>query len=226
MLTEIHSALSLDRVINITLAQNDPIQILNETLSMWFGSSISCINFNGNNALNILLPLIETTPFHYLNCKCCTFARLTVATKTDVVPPGKYFPLYALGDVPNGTIFSATNTAGTLGNTCDQTYNISTPTQAQLQKKYKYTPEDLRNSTRIIWSLAQYDPTSSVSPNQPGINAPAMSADRNVSRILYTSNMGHREDLWAPDPTDRDSVIRTRKIELESIKGWLGWYDL
>lgn len=37
---------------------------------------------------------------------------------------------------------------------------------------------------------------------------PAMTADRNVTRILYTSNMAHREDLFAPDPSDRDTVIQ------------------
>lgn len=49
-----------------------------------------------------------------------------------------------------------------------------------------------------------------------------MTVDRNLSRVLYTSDMAHREDLFAPDPSDRESVIRARKIELESIKGWLG----
>jgi hypothetical protein len=61
-----------------------------------------------------------------------------------------------------------------------------------------------------------------VAPNQPEINAPVMAVDRNVSRVLYTSDMAHREDLFAPDPSDRESVVRARKIELESIKGWLG----
>ena len=66
--------------------------------------------------------------------------------------------------------------------------------------KYKYTPEHLRNSTLTIWSLAQYDPARAISPNQPGINAPAMSTDRDVSRILYTSNMANPENLFAPEP--------------------------
>jgi hypothetical protein len=131
-----------------------------------------------------------------------------------------------LPNVPNGTIFHAIDAAATAVSNCDARYNVSTPSADQLRTQYKYTEADLRESTRIIWSLGQYDPTGGVSPNQPGINAPAMSTDRNVSRVLYTSNMAHREDLFAPDPSDRDEVVRTRNIELESIKGWLGWYDL
>ncbi|KAK5206523.1 hypothetical protein LTR41_007961 [Exophiala xenobiotica] len=138
----------------------------------------------------------------------------------------KYFPMEALPDVPNGTIFYPIDASAKAVAGCDAQYNLSTPSPEQLRTRYKYTPEDLQNSTRIIWSLGQYDPTSAVSPNQPGINAPTMTADRNVSRILYTSDMAHREDLFAPDPSDRDTVIQARAIELETIKGWLGWYDL
>lgn len=89
---------------------------------------------------------------------------------------------------------------------CRQLYNVSTPSQEQLQKQYHITPAELQNSTRIIWSLGQYDPTNGISPNQPGINAPPLSADRNVSRILYTTDMAHREDLFAEGPSDRETV--------------------
>jgi hypothetical protein len=135
--------------------------------------------------------------------------------------PGKYFPLQSPSIVPEGTIFPAFD-LGSFLPACDKLYNITTPPVAELRRKYKYTAADLRNSTRIIWSLAQYDPTSAVAPNQPEINAPVMAVDRNLSRVLYTSDMAHREDLFAPDPSDRESVVRARKIELESIKGWLG----
>lgn len=154
--------------------------------------------------------------------------------------------------MPNGTIFGPGADPGAVyQSNCDPLLNVTTPTADEIRTKYKFTPEDLQNSTRIIWSLGQYDGTSAVSPNQPGINAPIMTTDRNASRILYTSNMAHREDLWAPDPSDRDTVIQVslityrvasrrrfcwhwlmflgvqaRAIELESIKGWLGWYDL
>ncbi len=122
--------------------------------------------------------------------------------------PGKYFPMLAAGDMPNGTIFPFADGGSSATEACDATYNLSTPSAEQLRTKYHYTHADLRNSTRIIWSLGQYDPTSGVSPNQLGINAPNLSADRNVSRVLYTSDMAHREDLFSPDPSDRETVIQ------------------
>jgi hypothetical protein len=119
--------------------------------------------------------------------------------------------MFGLSDVPNGTIFWPSNPGSASIGYQDDVYNISTPTAAQLRTKYKFTPEDLTKSTRIIWSLGQFDPTSGVSPTQPGINAPVMSADRNVSRILYTTNMAHREDLFAPDPSDKPTVIQVSR---------------
>ncbi|KIV87629.1 hypothetical protein PV11_03161 [Exophiala sideris] len=203
------AALPLELVVNITQTQIDPIQILNETLWMWFEplGYYPCIDYKTNNALWPSVALIQQGVFQLVTCK--------------------YFPESSISDWPNGTIFGpAANPGAIYESSCDALLNVSTPTMAELQTKYKFTPEDLQNSTRIIWSLGQYDPTSGVSPNQPGINAPIMTTDRNVSRILYTSNMAHREDLFAPDPSDRDTVIQARAIELESIKGWLGWYDL
>jgi hypothetical protein len=109
---------------------------------------------------------------------------------------------------------------------CQTAYNLTTPSYLELQRRFKYSPEHLRNSTRIIWTLAQYDPTSGVAPNQPGIDAPTLGADRNASRILYVSDMAHREDLFAPNVKDRATVVQARATELEIIKGWLGWYDM
>ncbi|KAK7906123.1 hypothetical protein LTR67_000849 [Exophiala xenobiotica] len=204
-------ALPLEVIVNTTTQpQIEPMQIINEALWLWFGPSsglnLSCIDYRDENALLASVPMIQQSIFMYLTCK--------------------YFPMEALPDVPNGTIFYPIDAAAKAVAGCDAQYNLSTPSPQQLRTRYKYTPEDLQNSTRIIWSLGQYDPTSAVSPNQPGINAPTMTADRNVSRILYTSNMAHREDLFAPDPSDRDTVIQARAIELETIKGWLGWYGL
>lgn len=119
--------------------------------------------------------------------------------------------------MPNGTIFPATDDALSEISFCDAQYNLSTPSAEELRTKYRYSPTDLRNSTRIIWSLAQFDPTSGMSPNQPGINAPVMNANRNVSRILYTSEMAHREDLFAPDPSDKKTVIEVSQVMVQAV---------
>ncbi|KAE8446449.1 hypothetical protein EG329_011912 [Mollisiaceae sp. DMI_Dod_QoI] len=200
------AAKPLDKVIDIALTEKDPIQILNQTLWLWYGPppalKVPCIDWASSSFGIDSVPLIQSPIFLYLTCK--------------------YFPMLAAGDMPNGTIFPFADGGSSATEACDATYNLSTPSAEQLRTKYHYTHADLRNSTRIIWSLGQYDPTSGVSPNQLGINAPNLSADRNVSRVLYTSDMAHREDLFSPDPSDRETVIQTRQIELESIKGWLG----
>ena len=125
--------------------------------------------------------------------------------------------MYAAGYIPEGTIFPALEGGTNAIKTCDARYNISTPSGNQLRKQYHFTPADLRNSTRIIWSLGQYDPTSGVSPNAPGINAPSLSVDRNVSRILYTTNMAHGEDLFSPLPDDRETVVQVRRMRLQAV---------
>jgi hypothetical protein len=124
---------------------------------------------------------------------------------------GKYFPLSSSLNMPAGAIFPYKDGSSGLLENCQITYNMTAPTQEELQKRYHYTDADLRDSTRIIWSLGQYDTTSAVSPTQIGIK-PIPSTDRNVSRILYTSDMAHREDLFAPDPSDRDTVIQVGDV--------------
>lgn len=79
-------------------------------------------------------------------------------------------------------------------------------------------PASLRNSTRIIFPNAQYDPIAATAV-APG-DLP-LTADPCASRALLTSDMAHREDLFARLPSDRDTTKRKRAAELEIIKGWL-----
>jgi hypothetical protein len=67
-----------------------------------------------------------------------------------LIAPALYLPVEGLLDVPNGTIFVASNTGEAAGTLQDEVYHISTPTAAQLMTKHKYIPEDLMKSTRII----------------------------------------------------------------------------
>ncbi|CZR66425.1 uncharacterized protein PAC_16326 [Phialocephala subalpina] len=123
------------------------------------------------------------------------------------------FPTWAQAYIPPGTIFPALFECGATGiQAFDALYSVSTPSPEQLAEQYHISPAHLRNSTRIIWSLAQYDPSSTVALNVPGVNAPLPSADRNVSRILYTANMVHRKDLFSPLKGDWETVIRVRAV--------------
>src|SRR2546421_403634 len=66
---------ALEKVVSIALTQADPIQVLNETLWMWFGPSpgvgVPCIDYkNLSAAAELGVPLIEHPIFRYLTCMC------------------------------------------------------------------------------------------------------------------------------------------------------------
>jgi pimeloyl-ACP methyl ester carboxylesterase len=66
------TTLAFDKVIDIALKQDDPIQILNETLWLWYGPSpdfgLPCINITAPIA-SVSVPLIESTIFEYIVCE-------------------------------------------------------------------------------------------------------------------------------------------------------------
>ena len=71
---------TLDRAIKIALEQKDPIQILNETLWIWWGPSpgynAKCIDFRNSKAAEIAVPAIEAPIWNYVPCKPMRFDRL------------------------------------------------------------------------------------------------------------------------------------------------------
>lgn len=88
--------------------------------------------------------------------------------------------------------------------------------QEEIFKRYHFSPAEIRNSTQIIWSNAEYDPTSSV-----GVDYLPIPDGYCKSRMILTSDMAHREDLFAPDPSDRETVTELRNKELQIFKEWL-----
>jgi hypothetical protein len=74
----------LDKVVNIALTQKDPIQILNETLWLWYGPypglGASCINLT-STILNSV-PGIQSPVFDYLICT--RFLILLYSSPTDL----------------------------------------------------------------------------------------------------------------------------------------------
>ena len=65
-------ALPLDKIINIALTQKDDIQLLNESLWMWYGqpgSGVPCIDYRGSASSYQAVPLIEYVVFQYLTCE-------------------------------------------------------------------------------------------------------------------------------------------------------------
>ena len=79
------TTLAFDKVIDIALKQDDPIQILNETLWLWYGPSpdfgLPCINITTPIA-SVSVPLIESTIFEYIVCESWQIRLILVAHKS------------------------------------------------------------------------------------------------------------------------------------------------
>lgn len=76
----------LDKVVNIALTQKDPIQILNETLWLWYGPypglGASCLNWTSLDAILKSVPGIQSPVFDYLTCT--RFLILLYCSPTDL----------------------------------------------------------------------------------------------------------------------------------------------
>src|SRR3569833_2050544 len=114
---------------------------------------------------------------------------------------GTYLPLCS-GAVPARTIFPVnedlclSRQAG-----CTSSHNATLLTEQQLWYQYRLSPEALSNSTRIIFSVAEFDPTTAVVDAYPPLFFVFCR-----SRRIYTSGMAHREDLFLPTSEDKPEV--------------------
>ncbi|KAI2472709.1 peptidase S28 [Annulohypoxylon bovei var. microspora] len=190
----------VDKIIEITLAETDPIQVLNKTFWLWFGapgpSNAPCFNHTDPSFILKGVPLIETKPFNYITCN--------------------YVPL-ASSNIPEGTIFpAAPTTSDYVPQSCKLQYGITPMTQEDIFRRYHFSPDEIKNSTRIIWSNAEYDPTASVS-----VDYLPLSTDVCASRMIMTSNIAHREDLFLPGPNDSLTLTQLRNKELQIFREWL-----
>ncbi|KAI0172953.1 peptidase S28 [Hypoxylon sp. FL1284] len=190
---------ALDTFINATLEAKDPIQVLNNTFWSWFGpegpSHAPCLNHTDSTFLNLAVPLIEAVPFHYITCT--------------------YLPL-ASSNVPNGTIFRPIITSDGFPQHCRETYGVTPMSQEEIFERYHLSSAAIHNSTRIIWSNAEFDPTSSVS-----VDYLPIPGDVCTSGMILTSDMAHREDLFLPDPRESKTVTQLRNKEVQIFKEWL-----
>ncbi len=113
---------------------------------------------------------------------------------------GTYLPLNSIDIRPNN-VFPAQQLGDHYPEFCQQTYGVTPMSQEEIWSRYRISPSDILNSTQIIYSVAQYDPTTAVAP--PYL---PLTSNRCQSRFLYSSGMAHREDLFYPDQTDLFTV--------------------
>jgi hypothetical protein len=132
--------------------------------------------------------------------------------------PGTYLPYHASAFTANTTIFPPrTLDTNAVRTACEAIYGVPTLTKAELDARYHLSPREIQDSTHIIFSLGEYDPTSGTEPA-----ALPLSADRHASRSLYAADVAHREDLFRTRKGDGEGVGILRRTELGVIKMWFG----
>ncbi|KAL6876814.1 serine carboxypeptidase S28 domain-containing protein [Trichoderma novae-zelandiae] len=189
--------LVMGKLVNITLSAKNPIEILNATLTLRNPPTlVPCISWDSDQSSEASL---QKAPFNYLLCN--------------------YFPLSS-NEILKGNIYPATSVQTESDPmTCETLYKLVPPTQAEVEAKWHISRADLIQAPRIIFAYAENDPTTGV-----GIDPFPPSPDRNASRWMITSLAAHGEESIASFPGDKPSVVHARRVQLETIKEWLGLY--
>jgi hypothetical protein len=185
---------ALQRLINSTLEASSHQEVINASLSLYFEGS-SCADWTGTNGTYVNN---EQEPYRYILCT--------------------YVPLGEAG-VPNGTIFPESEVSmDSLINDCHQTYGIMPENGDDLQKKYHYSPDDLKAATRLFLTYGGIDPVQSYGAVEL-LNRVAKTPEDAAVAIM--SQAGHAEDMSVPYPGAKESVLDMQNQELEIIKGWI-----
>ncbi|KAK4071672.1 uncharacterized protein Triagg1_5910 [Trichoderma aggressivum f. europaeum] len=186
-----------EKLVNISLSAKNPIDIVNATLTLRNPPSlVPCISWDSDESSEASL---QKAPFNYLLCK--------------------YFPLSG-NEILEGNIYPPTSIQTESDPmTCETLYKVVPPTQAEVEAKWHISRADLIQAPRIIFAYAENDPTTGV-----GIHPFPPSPDRNASRWMITSQAAHGEESIASFSGDKPSVVHARRVQLETIKEWLGLY--
>ena len=188
----------LQTVINDTLSALSPLAALNETVWHTYGGDSvdgKCLNYT------ITLPSsinIAQVPFSWVRCN--------------------WVPLNNAIDPNSIWQIGAPNLPSNPSEGCKAMWNVTTPTGAAIKEKYKITDDDLRNSTRIIFSVGEFDPTTSVAQNKQN---DAIITDSNQSVRVFVAGGGHGQDLEQYDSVvDWQSVIDVSTFPLNGVDSY------
>ncbi|EJF58988.1 hypothetical protein DICSQDRAFT_128566 [Dichomitus squalens LYAD-421 SS1] len=183
---------SLDVVVNDTLAAPTPLAGINQTL--WHAHGLDAVNgcLNYTDAQNSGFG-VQEIPFMWAQCN--------------------WFPLNLA--IANDSIFNigspGLGMSSSPSATCETLFNLTQVNGADVLTRYNVTREDIGNSTHIIFSENEYDPTTSVAvpPDWLGDN---VSTDIDKSVVLFVAGTGHGQDLARPNATDPSSLTAVRSI--------------
>ena len=167
-----------------SIPANDTTAILNASVALYTQQFGNCVDTTMN-----LFPAIETSVYNYIACAY-------MPGRHSATLPGGVFPA-----VP------ANSTASTPA-ACTEQYNVTTPTQEELQTKYNFTQSDIESATRLLIVAHEWDPTTA---NGPAPWSPGPSPSE--SRVQFIGESGHCEDTYATQPGDRETLIKVNLVE-------------
>lgn len=182
----------LGTVISDTLATTSPLSGLNETLWHAYGINAQngCLSCTVSKASLLNL---STIAFSYAQCSW--------------LPGNVAVDPNSIWSIPGAS------TSNNLSDTCKALFNFISPlTGAEIKKKYKITQEDIANSTHIILSEGEYDPTTAISV-PPGWLGDLEKASPDASVVLQIAGIGHTQDAMAYNPaTDGQALVNVSAI--------------
>ena len=177
---------SLDVAVNDTLTAPTPLAGINQTL--WHAHGLDavggCLNFTDaqNSGFGV-----QETPFMWAQCN---WFPLNLAIAPDNI--------FYIGSPGLGMTTSPTAT-------CESLFNLTQVSGAEVRAKYKVSQEDIGNSTHIIFSENEYDPTTAVAVPADWMGDD-VSTNPDKSVVLFVAGTGHGQDLGLPNATDPQSL--------------------
>ncbi|KAJ3821068.1 peptidase S28 [Lentinula raphanica] len=202
--TSSNGTLPFDTYLSNLLAEGSPMAALNKTLWTVYGLSnlannLTCLNASSNFDSTAG---VQQSVFDYISCS--------------------YFD-YIAERPPNGSIFqpSPPGAGEAQVQACGQKYGSRAVMNAtEIAIKFKFTKEDLINTTRILYTEGELDNNLARGPASSWFPAANSTTDLNQSVVYVIEGAGHTEDTFSPDPTDTLAMQAAKNFTLQRIKAW------
>ncbi|KAJ3821069.1 serine carboxypeptidase S28-domain-containing protein [Lentinula raphanica] len=199
-----NGTLPFDTYLSNLREEDSPMAVLNQTLWTVYGLSsfahnLTCLNASSNFASSAG---VQESVFEYISCS--------------------YFD-YIAERPPNGTIFqpSPPGAAEAQIQACAQKYGAKSMLNAtEIAIKFKFTKEDLMNTTRILYTEGELDNNLARGPASSWFPAANSTTDLDQSVVYVIEGAGHTEDTFSPDPSDTLAMQAAKNFTLQRIKAW------
>lgn len=188
---------SMDILVNQTLELDDPMEILNASVQLYFPPELfPCVPLAGDEGSTVG---VSATLFLYIGCEV--------------------YPLETSA-IPEGTIFLPSPGAMNFRTEwCKTNFNLTVPDGNEHKKRYKFTDRHIAKSKRVLFMSGELDPVSGTTPLQL---LGRVTEDRNASRMIFVHRGAHTEESFPFLPGTKPSVAYAQNIQVQVLKDWLG----